>query len=174
MNYSLRPLLALAVCLSVGGATALAATSDDTTTTVRTTTALKSVLPKVQDKAGIPIRLPISLTFLTNHKLYATGTGSTNAYDLELAFAPRCGEATACFAASLTGQRGGKLSGGKSVPLDKGIKGRFFKTSCGASCSPSQIQWIQNGVLYVIQLSVGDDEQGKMMALADSAITRRL
>jgi len=93
--------LALALCATaLGGST-------------RNVDLLRTLAPqlsKVRSTTKVPVLLPPSLPLLGNYKVYATGYGTKNMFDLELAGAPNCG-ANACFVAMFQGQRGGKLPG---------------------------------------------------------------
>jgi len=170
MSTIRRVLAPLALLLVVGGGTAAAVTP---ATRVSLTTTFKTVLPEVQDTAGVPIRIPRIIYLSTSHKLYATGSGQANGYDLELAFAPNCGSANACFAADFLARRGGSAVGRESVSLTKGITGRFTPTSCGASCAPPGIEWRQNGVVYTLQVPGGATaaaERDALVSYANAAI----
>lgn len=162
--------IALASALAAGLlATAGTATAITPATKVTMTKVFKTVLPKVQDRAGVPIRIPRTIFLSSSSKLYATGHGDTNSYSLELAFAPNCGNATACFAADFLAVRGGPLLSGQTVALTKGISGRFRPTSCGASCAPPSIVWRQNGVVYTLQVPGGGTNQAEREALTSYA-----
>ena len=57
------------------------------------------------------------------------------------------------------------------MTLAKGVKGRYYPISCGASCSPAQIDFVREGVLY--QFSVKDPAarpKAALIALANQAI----
>ncbi|HST25154.1 MAG TPA: hypothetical protein VLJ76_04110 [Gaiellaceae bacterium] len=106
-------------------------------------------LPAVKRKTSVPILLPSSLPFGAKvPKLYATGTGSKNAWSLGLAGAPNCGGADACFLASFEGKRGGKLPGKSNVKLSGGQPAYYKGVTCGASCSPASLWFTSGGVLY--------------------------
>ena len=47
--------------------------------------AFRAVLPAVQDRARVPIRVPRTLSMITSdQRLYASGEGTVNGYDLDL------------------------------------------------------------------------------------------
>jgi hypothetical protein len=170
MSTTRRIVAALALFLVAGGGTATAVTP---ATRVSLTKTFRTVLPKVQDTAGVPIRIPRIIYLATSHKLYATGAGQSNGYDLELAFAPNCGGANACFAADFLARGGGAAVGREPVGLAKGITGRFTPTSCGASCAPPGIEWRQNGVVYTLQVPGGATaaaERDALVSYANAAI----
>ncbi len=93
-------------------------------------------------------------------------------WDLELAAAPDCGGANACFVASFGAQRGARPAGRRRVALSNGRTGWFTPTGCGASCAPPQIQWTERGTLFTIQARVGTQatERRELVRLANSAI----
>ena len=138
----------------------------------------KHVLGKARSRSGIAVRLPSRATFDVSRttKLYATGGGSRGRYDLELAAARNCGGANACFVASFTGERAKHLGVRPNARLARGIRGRFQPLSCGASCSPPSITWVQRGVRYDLQARIdahGTSQRAAFIALANSAITSR-
>jgi hypothetical protein len=101
-------------------------------------------------------------------RLYGSGGATAKGYDIQLAYAPNCHDATACFLAEFWGNPG-KLSALKTrVALAHGIAGSYAGISCGASCGPATIEWKESGVLYTIQYRAGT--KTNMIALADSAI----
>ena len=109
-------------------------------------------LPAVKKKTVVPILLPAALQFAAKvPKLYATGAGSKNAWALVLSGAPNCGGADACFLASFEGRRGGKLPGKSNLKLAGGQLAYFKDITCGASCSPATLWFVDKGVLYTWQ-----------------------
>jgi hypothetical protein len=101
-------------------------------------------------------------------KLYAAGGRTARGYDIQLAYAPNCSDATACFLAEFWGNPG-RIDLKTAVALAHGITGAYHGISCGASCAPATIQWKEAGVLYTIQWRAGT--KASMIALANSAIT---
>jgi hypothetical protein len=134
-----------------------------------------AVLGRLRRATRVPIRIPRTVYFSTVSRVYATGTGSAGAYDLELGFVPGCGGATACFAADFEGRRGGRVFGRDGVRLAGGIVGRFTPGSCGASCAPPEIQWVEHGAAYSLQLygGRGGSDEAALIGYADSAIDHR-
>ena len=133
-----------------------------------------AVLPRVKPVARVPVRLPARAELDTSRtQLYATGGGRRGRYDLELASASRCGGANACFLASFTARRGAPLGDRSNVRLARGLRGHYRPLSCGASCSPPSIAWVQGGVRYEMQVRVAAakrQERAAMIGLANSAI----
>ncbi len=134
---------------------------------------LSSVLPKAR-KAGVAVLLPsrVNLDIESGTKVYAEGEGNSKrgGYELELSGARGCGGSDACFLAEFSGDKGRPL-GYKStnVSLAQGMKGYFKPESCGGSCSPPSIQWIEKGVRYEIQARALGGRKA-FVSMADSAI----
>lgn len=100
------------------------------------------------------------------------GDGETNKYEISMYYEmPGSG---ASFVGYLGGERGEPHKLGKKVLLAGGITGYFHAKSCGGSCSPSQIEWSQDGIAYTIQLTSGWStaarEEHAMITTANSAI----
>ena len=66
-----------------------------------------------------------------------------------------CGGATACFVATFGAQRGEDPHYTRKVRLTGGRTGYFKPLTCGASCSPPAIEWVEDDVLYWIQAHAG-------------------
>src|SRR3954469_18528731 len=160
-----------AAALSVLLALAVAAPAE-AAKTVDVPGTFRSLLPKVRARTRVPVLLPSSmkLDFDRGQHLYRAGTGRASGYDLELSAVPRCGGATACFAATFTATRGAKLGFRPNVTLARGLKGHFQALSCGASCAPPSIAWILGGVRYEIQARSLPGKRADMVGAANSAI----
>jgi hypothetical protein len=132
----------------------------------------KVQLAQIKRTTSVPVLLPASLPILDKLKVYASGGGTKNGWDLELAFAPRCGGATACFLASFTAEKGKKLPGKANVRLAGGDSALFEKSSCGASCSAPSLSFVHNGVLYgLADKSVTQkNEKALLLRLANEAV----
>jgi hypothetical protein len=130
------------------------------------------LIPKVKAKSGLPVRLPSRLHVLVKpSKTYADSSATRKSYLLELDAAKNCHGANACFLASFSGKRGGTPAFKKTVKLRGGITGYFKNVTCGGSCSPAFIQWIEGGVLYEIEnKDIGRHAKKAMMKTANSAI----
>jgi hypothetical protein len=163
----LRRALVLALVASL--ALALAASAVARTVNVPTTFGAK-----IPDAAAIdvPVLLPstVNLDIGKTTKVYPEAASKKGSYDLSLSGAKDCGGANACFLALFTGERGAKL-GYKStnVKLASGIKGYYRGLSCGGSCSPPSIAWIQKGVRYEFQANALGGKKA-FVAMANSAI----
>lgn len=103
--------------------------------------------------------------------VFGSGGATKKGYDLELGYG-RCGGANACFVAAFLADRGGTPSAKKKTGLLKGLTGYWRDISCGASCSPAEIEWVEDGVLYTIQYKgvLRNGVKKTLVGLADSAI----
>jgi hypothetical protein len=128
-------------------------------------------LAAARPDVGVPILLP-SRYIAERKRLFGSGGATEGGYAFGLAFVDDCGGANACSTAVFSAERGGELSAPRHVTLTGGVEGRFRGLSCGASCSDPSIEWIQDGVLYVIQAAAGTrrTERRRMIDLANSAI----
>jgi hypothetical protein len=134
--------------------------------------AFAAKLAKYHARSGTPIYLPdaIDLDIGAATKVYSEGTAGRRGYDLSLAGARHCGNATACFFASFTGERGASLGFRTNATLARGIRAHYQPLSCGASCSPPWIAWRLGGVRYEIQANVAHPSRTYFVALADAAL----
>jgi hypothetical protein len=109
-------------------------------------------IPAVDRNTTVPVLLPSKLPFAGKvPKLYPSGSGTWNAFTLELAGARDCGSANACFLASFEGRRGGRLPGKSNFRLAGGQAAFYKGITCGASCSPATLWFLYRGVLYTWQ-----------------------
>jgi hypothetical protein len=134
---------------------------------------LTPTVAEVKTQTPLPILLPDK--YPTDvEPVYPYGGGSKKEYSIGVAFAPDCGGANACFAASFSAASGGHPYGRGKVTLARGRHGRYQPLSCGASCSPPSISWKERGVTYSIQAKVvgkGTDRQ-LLVRMANEAIRR--
>jgi hypothetical protein len=160
----LVPLAALAI--AAGPATAA------TTREVDLPKLFATALPKVAARTVVPVLLPQTLTWDATGRLYPSSVARAHRWRLDVAAAPRCHQATACFVAEFTGVRGGSVAGGRRVALRGGRTGHFHPGSCGASCSPPSIAFRRQGVAYSIQAQVlgSRSERRTLVRMADEAI----
>jgi hypothetical protein len=124
-------------------------------------------LERIGPRTEVPILLPQSMPGDLD-EYFPTGHGRERRWGLEMAGAPNCGGATACFIASFDGKRGGKLFGRQPVTLARGRTGRFQPLSCGASCTPPSISWRERGATYRIMAKVPG--RRALVRMANSAI----
>ena len=135
---------------------------------------LRDDLRRVAPRTEIPIRLPARLNLDFRRRAFGDGGRTTTTYEFTIATSAGCGNATACFLASFTGDRRGSLAFRRRVRLARGIVGRYKPLTCGASCSPPTIEWKQRGFLYRIQAKLAVSGRTKqrrgMVRAANSAI----
>jgi hypothetical protein len=118
-----------------------------------------------------PILLPRSMP-LDAMRLFAAGGTQRSGYHLELGAVKHCGGADACFVAAFTAAKGGKVFG-KHASVKGASRAGFVALSCGASCSPPQIDFVWHGVLSTIQanLKTRQTDRAALIAAAQSAIS---
>jgi hypothetical protein len=122
---------------------------------------------KINAAAKAPdVLLPASMSLDAKH-LYPSGGPSGKNYDLEIGAAKNCNGADACFVASFTATTGGKVFGAK-VHVNGASSAGYRKLSCGASCSPPQVDFVVHGVLYTIQATV---KKSELIGAAEAAIS---
>ena len=120
---------------------------------------------------GAPaVLLPTSLG-LDAHRLFPSGGPAGRSYDLELGAVRNCGGADACFVASFTARRA-RTAFGRPVTVRGASRAGFEPLSCGASCSPPQIDFLVRGIRYTIQarLPTSRGDRARFVAAAESAI----
>jgi hypothetical protein len=135
--------------------------------------AFRPQLPKIHRATSVPVLLPAKLPLAgqATFKVYATGEGSRNGWDLELAAVPRCGAADACFVASFDAKRGGKLPRRSNLTLSTGDRAAFHGVSCGGSCAPASLWFVHRGALYTWQVKEPPRHARAVLArLAEQAI----
>ena len=130
-------------------------------------------LAAVKKAATIDVLLPSQFTS-DLPKLYSEGRGRGGSYRFEIGAVRHCGGANACFIASFRAKRGGKPTNTRKVDLKRGRQGYFEPLSCGASCAPPSIEWVDDGVLYTIEGKFGTKktERRVFTRLANSAIQK--
>src|SRR4051812_47628323 len=79
-------------------------------------------LPRVKGKTQIAVLYPDAMP-TDARQLYAEHWETRKTYTFSLAGVPDCGEATACFEAEFSGQKGGTPFGFKRVALARGRHG---------------------------------------------------
>ena len=170
MRRILPALAATAAALALLAAPATAGDSD----LISPPSIFKKNLPEVKADSGLDVYLPSHMRVFTKaRRVKGVGTAENDFYDLELGIGSRCNGANACFIGNFTGTRGAKPAFARKARLTGGRTGYWKGITCGASCSPAEIQWVENGVLYsVATKAVGvKKEKGTLVKLANSAIT---
>jgi hypothetical protein len=141
-------LVLVAACAAVLAVPALASSTDS----ANVIDAFGRQIAAVDRQTTVPVLLPSKLPFAGKvPKLYPSGSGARNAFTLEFAGALHCGSANACFLASFEGKRGGKLPGRSNLELAGGQPAFYKGITCGASCSPATLWFLNRGVLYTWQ-----------------------
>jgi hypothetical protein len=125
----------------------------------------------VKKISKIDVLLPSRMT-TDLPKLYSVGRGRASSYRFEIDATRKCGGANACFVASFRASRGAKPSNPRKVTLRGGRRGWFQPLSCGGSCAPPSLEWVQDGVLYTIEAKLGTKSTDRkvLTRLANSAI----
>ena len=126
----------------------------------------------IRNAGGAPaVLLPRSMP-LDATRLFASGGRSGTGYDLEVAAIKNCHGANACFVAAFTAAKGASVFGAR-VTVKGASRAGFVALSCGASCSPPQIDFIRRGVRYTIQanLRTRQSDRAALIAAAESAIS---
>jgi hypothetical protein len=123
-------------------------------------------------KSGPAIYLPdtIDLDIGADTKVYADGSAGRRSYDLTLAGARNCGNATACFLADFSAVGGQSIGFKTNATLVQGISAHYQPLSCGGSCSPPWIAWRLGGVRYEIQANVVHPTKAYFVKLANAAL----
>jgi hypothetical protein len=131
----------------------------------------EDVMPEVKENTEVPVLLPQRYRSDSRRNV-PSGGGSADGYTLSIAAARNCGGATACFLADFSAQRGEEPNYTRVVKLIGGRTGYFKPLTCGASCSPPVIEWMEDDVLYWIQAHAGTGKQEKkrLRRMANSAI----
>ena len=135
------------------------------------------ILPKIKKQTPVPILLPTQLLITgTDNKIYVDGKGTSNGYEITLAFEQNC-NTNACSIGYINAEKGGKpleQEFSRELSLVQNIKGYFRPLTCGASCAPSIIGWEYKGVFYRMAFKgVGQSpeiEGDTLAKMANSAI----
>jgi hypothetical protein len=98
------------------------------------------------------VLLPGSMPLDAKH-LYPSGGPSGSGYDLEIGAVRHCAGANACFVAEFAAERTSTVFGTR-VTVHGASKAGFKRLSCGASCSPPEIDFIVRGIRYTIQANL--------------------
>jgi hypothetical protein len=137
-------------------------------------TGFRRQLAGIKRHTSVPVLWPdrIAIDVPRRHGVEATWRAGRGGWELAIGIGPRCGGANACFVGELSAQRGGEPAFRRTVRLHGGVRGYYKPTSCGASCSPPQLQWKVRRVLYSIQFRAAGrgGDRAKLVAMADSAL----
>lgn len=113
------------------------------------------------------VLLPRSMPLDAKH-VYAAGSVSGSSYDLSIGAVPNCQDATVCFVADFSAAKGTRVFG-KHVTVPGASNAGFVALSCGASCSPPQIDFIVHGIRYTIQANLNRTAHSESAALISAA-----
>jgi hypothetical protein len=124
----------------------------------------------------LPSKLPVGIR--ERDIKSASGTVSESGYNISLYYAEEGSEAS--FAAGFGGSPKlfRDLPNTRPVTLRRGFVGMFRPVSCGGSCTPANLWWEQDGVMYQIQIKLrsttNEKEQQKILIeTANSMVTAR-
>jgi hypothetical protein len=134
---------------------------------------LSSQIAKAHKRNDIAVLLPSRMKApVAPSRIFGRGSAGRNGYHFELGIGRDCNGANVCYVAGFFAKRGGTPSFKRTVKLVHGMTGYYKPVTCGASCSPAVVQWVQGGVLYEIQSkAVGPrGERKTMIGLANGAI----
>ena len=117
-----------------------------------------------------PVLLPRSMP-LDAKNVFASGGPLGASYSLSIASVPHCGDANVCFVAAFTAARARTVYG-RRVTVRGASKAGFVPLSCGASCSPPQIDFIVHGIRYTIQAKLNTlrGDRAALIGAAEAAI----
>jgi hypothetical protein len=123
--------------------------------------------------SGVAVLLPATASLDINRTTHlftsASVSRSRGEWGLSLSPVRNC-FADACSLASFSGAKGQPLGYRiTNVALAQGLRGYLEPISCGGSCSPASIQWIERGVRYEFQANALGGRR-EFVAMADSAI----
>jgi hypothetical protein len=133
----------------------------------------KTKLAKVKADSQLDVFLPSRMRVFTRpSRVRGDVTATDGSYNLDLGIGSRCRGANACFLANFTGTRGEKPAFRKKAKLTGGHTGYWKGITCGASCSPAEIQWVEGDVLYSVATKsvTQNGEKATLVKLANSAI----
>jgi len=168
---STRSLRTAVAAFAVLAVTVAAAPAGAATTRVNVPTVAAKQIERIAARSPLAIYLPNAFTIHGRHQAFPTASIAQGSWTLDLGYARNCNGANACAMASFSALKRKRLFDPANVTLAKGVPGHFYGLSCGASCSPAQIHFVREGVLY--QFSVKDPvarPKAALIALANQAI----
>lgn len=169
-----RAVLAAAAVAAAVPLAASAAQAQAAVRTVKPPTAFAKQLAGIKRHTRLAVLLPdtVRIEVPRGHGIEAKWESNRTSWSLALGIGPRCGGANACFVGSFTAERGARPAFRRKVRLHGGVTGYFKPVSCGASCSPPELQWRRGSVLYDLQFRAAGkgSDLAKLTAMADSAL----
>jgi hypothetical protein len=135
---------------------------------------LRREIAAIKRHTTAPVLLPdvVRVAVPHGHDIEQKWSANRRGWEISLGIGPRCGGANACFVGQFVATRGGSLTFTTRVRLHGGVSGRYKPSTCGASCSPPELQWKVRDVLYDVQFraaGAGSDKR-KLVAIANSAL----
>jgi hypothetical protein len=127
---------------------------------------------RIARPTGVPIILPSWLQLeAIPRRIYAGAQAEHGGWSLEIASAPDCRHASACFVAGFQAERGGGLPGKPNATLPGEIKALYRPVSCGGSCAPANVWFVRKGVLYTFQVkNPPKNPRAALLAMAAQAL----
>ena len=116
------------------------------------------------------VLLPRSMPLDAKH-LYASGGPSGSSYDLSIGAVRNCHGADACFVADFSAMKAHSVFGAR-VKVHGASEAGFLPLSCGASCSPPQVDFLVHGIRYTIQANLRSarSDRSVLIGAAQAAI----
>lgn len=171
MRLSRLPVLVLAAALT---AAALAPAAGAAIRVVHPARAFRRQVERIDRFTPLDVLLPhtVAIDAPRRYGIEAKWRADRVSWELSLGVGPRCGGANACFVGAFSAQQGARPAFRRTVRLRGGVTGWFKPTTCGASCSPPEIQWLRGDVLYDIEFREAGraSDRTKLVRLANSAI----
>jgi hypothetical protein len=138
---------------------------------------LRTVVPKIKAKTSVPVLLPSYFPYsrAQGQKLRTAISATRSTWGISLFYGANCGGGNACTIGSIDARRGGSPAPFVTrLRLANGVAATYKPTTCGASCSPAEIDFKTGGVVYRYQLQVSakgkTGEKAAMIKMANSAI----
>jgi hypothetical protein len=160
------------------GALVTGSLSSQSMPSAQITDKFKAILPRLQSQSDLTIRLPSYLPpEIQKQQIFVRGQSSNMGYRVDLESHPDCNGANACFIGVFGASLRNRPTFDQAVPLARGITAYYQPLRCGGSCSPPAIEWIQERVLYSIQMRVSRDPieaKQTMIQLANSSINQKV
>jgi hypothetical protein len=132
-------------------------------------------LKEIVSKVSFPIVLPSKLThFRPGDIKFVHGEVRQDVYFISLYYSEKTSNAT--YAAGFSGSITTGLPNKRGVKLARGRIGEFRPASCGGSCAPANLWWVQDGIEYGVQIKLRSDmparDQEKILVeMANSTVT---
>lgn len=176
MHLSRRPsrvVLPVAICGALAAGVVPAA-AQAAVRTVEPARAFKRQVAGIKQHTSVAVLLPdaVRVEVPRGHGIEAKWASNRTSWSLSLGIGPRCGGANACFVGSFSAEVGATPAFKRTVRLRGGVRGWFKPITCGASCSPSELQWKVGRVLYDVQFREAGrgSDKAKLVAIANSAL----